>query len=546
MIAVGAAGAVLVTGLTAGVVRYERLVKSEHAALLRTEMANAELQAELARLRDRVGASNQNLMSTQSRLTAVTDEARNRQQQLAATEQTAASKADRAAQLSRTVEQLQRDLHLAEAQRVTLTARLSKADADFAEEHARQTQNSATLDQSQKKLQQLLSERDKAVGERDQLRARISELEHRLAAATHVPKPVAEAAVTPSAAPHASAAPTASVAATAPAPSVAATAPAPSVAAPAPAIAAAPAPVAAAALAVVAAPAPVAAAAPAVAATPAPAAAPAATIAAASAPVAAPAPAVAAAPASPPAAVAAATPVAVAAASVAPAALPQTEANRPEAQRVAAVMPVTRSGRTGLGELERVLGSAGVDVAHLFSQFGVSRGEGGPFIPVSHGRAAEANTLTPEKLAALRNMVKSLPVAAPLESYDVGSSFGVRGDPVNGRASYHTGVDFLAPYMSPVYATAAGTVTYSGYRDDYGKVVEIDHGYGLTSRYAHLHRQTVSVGQRIAAHTQIGFLGSTGRATGPHVHYEVLVNGEPQDPQKFLSLLRLVPVAAQR
>ena len=122
----------------------------------------------------------------------------------------------------------------------------------------------------------------------------------------------------------------------------------------------------------------------------------------------------------------------------------------------------------------------------------------------------------------------------------------MRGDPVNGRASYHTGVDFLAPYMSPVYATAAGTVTYSGYRDDYGKVVEIDHGYGLTTRYAHLHRQTVSVGQRIAAHTQIGFLGSTGRATGPHVHYEVLVNGEPQDPQKFLSLLRLVPVAAQR
>ena len=151
-------------------------------------------EAELARLRDRVGASNQNLMSTQSRLTAVTDEARNRQQQLAATEQTAASKADRAAQLSRTVEQLQRDLHLAEAQRVTLTARLSKADADFADEHARQTQNSATLDQSQKKLQQLLAERDKAVGERDQLRARISELEHRLAAATHVPKPIAEAA----------------------------------------------------------------------------------------------------------------------------------------------------------------------------------------------------------------------------------------------------------------------------------------------------------------------------------------------------------------
>jgi murein DD-endopeptidase MepM/ murein hydrolase activator NlpD len=99
--------------------------------------------------------------------------------------------------------------------------------------------------------------------------------------------------------------------------------------------------------------------------------------------------------------------------------------------------------------------------------------------------------------------------------------------------------------MSPVYATAAGVVTYSGYRGDYGKIVEIDHGNGIATRYAHLHRQTVSVGQRVAAHSQIGFLGSTGRATGPHVHYEVLVNGEPQDPEKFLGLARLVS-AVQR
>ena len=96
--------------------------------------------------------------------------------------------------------------------------------------------------------------------------------------------------------------------------------------------------------------------------------------------------------------------------------------------------------------------------------------------------------------------------------------------------------------MSPVYATAPGVVTYSGYRDDYGKVVEIDHGNGIATRYAHLHRATVSVGQRVAAQTQIGFLGSTGRATGPHVHYEVLVSGEPQDPEKFLGLARLVPL----
>ena len=148
--------------------------------------------------------------------------------------------------------------------------------------------------------------------------------------------------------------------------------------------------------------------------------------------------------------------------------------------------------------------------------------------------------MSPEKAAALRSLIKTLPVSAPLESYELGSPFGVRGDPINGHSAYHTGIDLRAPYMTPVYATAAGVVTYSGYRDDYGKVVEIDHGNGISSRYAHLHRQTVSVGQRVAGRSQIGFLGSTGRATGPHVHYEVLVNGEPQDPEKFLALARVV------
>jgi murein DD-endopeptidase MepM/ murein hydrolase activator NlpD len=81
--------------------------------------------------------------------------------------------------------------------------------------------------------------------------------------------------------------------------------------------------------------------------------------------------------------------------------------------------------------------------------------------------------------------------------------------------------------MSPVYATAPGIVTYAGYRRDYGKVIEIDHGSGIVTPYAHMHRYTVSVGQKVEAHMQIGLLGSTGRASGPHVHYEVIVNGKP-------------------
>jgi murein DD-endopeptidase MepM/ murein hydrolase activator NlpD len=99
--------------------------------------------------------------------------------------------------------------------------------------------------------------------------------------------------------------------------------------------------------------------------------------------------------------------------------------------------------------------------------------------------------------------------------------------------------------MSPVYATAGGVVTYAGYRSEYGKVVEIDHGNGIATVYGHLHRYIVAAGQRVTEHTQIGLLGSSGRSTGPHVHYEIQVNGEPQDPEKFIGLAHVIPVSAE-
>jgi murein DD-endopeptidase MepM/ murein hydrolase activator NlpD len=239
-------------------------------------------------------------------------------------------------------------------------------------------------------------------------------------------------------------------------------------------------------------------------------------------------------------------PAAGAAAAEAPQPAPSAPAQAQPAPKAEAAIVLPRGAKSPVGEVEKVLASAGVDVARLFSQFGVTRGEGGPFVPLPKGSVAPPSTLTPEKLAALRAMMKALPVTAPLAEYRLGSPFGAREDPINGRSSFHTGLDLDAPYDSKVFATAPGVVTYAGYRDDYGKIVEIDHGHGLTTRYAHLHQYTVSVGQHVAAHQQIGYLGSTGRVTGPHVHYEVLVNGEPQDPAKFLALGHIVPVAATR
>ena len=203
---------------------------------------------------------------------------------------------------------------------------------------------------------------------------------------------------------------------------------------------------------------------------------------------------------------------------------------------------IAEVARRGIGEFERVLASAGINVARLFSRFGVSHAEGGPFLPPTRADQP-AGSIVAEMIARIRGLAKTLPLSTPLEHYQLGSRFGPRRDPFNGRPAFHTGLDFDAAYMSPVYATAPGIVTYAGYRGAYGKVVEIDHGNGITTLYGHMHRYTVSVGQRVEAHAQIGLLGSTGRASGPHVHYEVIVNGQPQDPGKFMELARLVPIA---
>jgi murein DD-endopeptidase MepM/ murein hydrolase activator NlpD len=133
-----------------------------------------------------------------------------------------------------------------------------------------------------------------------------------------------------------------------------------------------------------------------------------------------------------------------------------------------------------------------------------------------------------------QKLLSTLPLTAPLDHFQLESRFGARSDPFNGRQAVHTGLDLSAPYRTPVYNTSPGTVVFAGYAAAYGKVVEIDHGMGIHTKYAHLNQVTVNVGQKLGRKTRIGLLGSTGRSTGPHVHYEVLVNGVAQDPEKFL------------
>ncbi len=200
--------------------------------------------------------------------------------------------------------------------------------------------------------------------------------------------------------------------------------------------------------------------------------------------------------------------------------------------------------RGEIGIFARALAAAGVDVARLFSQFGADPGAGGPFFPPPRdGGGGEA--VDPLKLEAIRGVAAALPLAAPLTNYQIGSPFGTRTDPFNRRPAFHTGIDMDAPYRSPVYATAPGTVVFSGYYSDYGNAVEIDHGFGIDTLYAHLQRSLVATGERVAAHAEIGLVGTTGRSSGPHLHYEVRINNAPQDPEKFLELSRLIPAAAR-
>ncbi|RZJ93770.1 MAG: M23 family metallopeptidase [Brevundimonas sp.] len=133
----------------------------------------------------------------------------------------------------------------------------------------------------------------------------------------------------------------------------------------------------------------------------------------------------------------------------------------------------------------------------------------------------------------LADAAEGLPFRRPAQSRTT-SGFGVRFDPFNGRPALHQGQDFAAPLNTPIYATAPGIVSFVGVRSGYGNVIEVDHGRGFKTRFAHLNSMAVQAGQRITLGQRIGAMGTTGRSTGVHLHYEVWMNGRPQNPARFM------------
>lgn len=204
---------------------------------------------------------------------------------------------------------------------------------------------------------------------------------------------------------------------------------------------------------------------------------------------------------------------------------------------------IGQQARRKMEAFRSVVADAGLSATRFEAATPPSNGQGGPFIPLEGDASGSPFD---RALATVRNDVadaerfdhtlRKLPIGSPLlGSPDVTSPFGPRLDPFLGRPAMHTGLDLREDYGTDVRATADGTVVSAGPAGGYGNMVEIDHGHGLTTRYAHLESVLVEAGRKVTKGDVVGQVGATGRATGPHLHYETRIDGEAVDPTRFLN-----------
>ncbi|MDQ0320453.1 murein DD-endopeptidase MepM/ murein hydrolase activator NlpD [Pararhizobium capsulatum DSM 1112] len=206
-----------------------------------------------------------------------------------------------------------------------------------------------------------------------------------------------------------------------------------------------------------------------------------------------------------------------------------TEQTADTADEIAAIV-----GRTGVHIDDKPLEEA-ADTAPAEEGSAI----GGPFVEPESSEDFNASLVALDgalgRLEQMRSQVKKLPFSNPSPASDITSRFGNRVDPFLGRLALHAGIDFRASLGTRIVATAPGTVITAGHSGGYGNMVEIDHGNGVTTRFAHLSSSLVNVGDHVEAGQVIAKTGNTGRSTGPHLHYEVRLNGEAVDPMRFLT-----------
>ncbi len=203
-----------------------------------------------------------------------------------------------------------------------------------------------------------------------------------------------------------------------------------------------------------------------------------------------------------------------------------------ESQQLALVDKTADSVESRVNDTTQMIRKLGLDP----SRFAAPGGVGGPYVAVRADADPKFNTLYQSwsKLAALQEAVASIPSYVPVKSYSYTSNFGVRSDPFNGGAAMHAGVDMAGTMGEPIYAAANGVVGTAGRMNGYGNLVELEHGKGIATRYGHLSAILVHAGDQVKQGQLIARMGSTGRSTGTHLHYEIRVDGRAVNPRPYL------------
>jgi murein DD-endopeptidase MepM/ murein hydrolase activator NlpD len=207
-----------------------------------------------------------------------------------------------------------------------------------------------------------------------------------------------------------------------------------------------------------------------------------------------------------------------------------------EARQLAVVERLTRFADARARRAEAAIRKLNLDPGVLSRE--AREGMGGPFEALAGAENIDPRFerlgLSLTRMAVLERALDGIPSVVPASVRSITSGFGYRHDPFNGRAAMHSGIDFKGAIGSPIFAAAEGRVTFAGLKGGYGNTVEVTHANGMLTRYAHLSRIDVRPGQLVAAGATLGGLGSTGRSTGPHLHFEVRVNDRAVNPRPFL------------
>ncbi len=230
---------------------------------------------------------------------------------------------------------------------------------------------------------------------------------------------------------------------------------------------------------------------------------------------------------------------------------------RIEARQLHLVESLTRLADRRAAAAEARLTRLGLNPRAILASLDSREAQGGPLIALATGADGSIDPrfqrlgLSLARMDALERSVAALPQVLPASLEYISSGFGYRADPFTGTGAFHPGLDFRGPIGAPIYAAAPGRVSFVGQRSGYGNCVEIDHGNGLQTRYAHMSGFRTQVGRQVRSGEVIGLIGSTGRSTGPHLHFEVRIADRPVNPRPFLEAApdvfqKTVPTSLQR